>query len=179
MRNQLRHRREAGTAMFVAVLLLVIMGALGIAAMDTVTRDRQVAGFQNRTRGAFYAAEAGAAHGRSLVVEDAEERTSTVLLPTTTLGDTTLYDRETQRPTYYPDPAVAGANPNGIRYLRDGGESKGMNEQEGNVKFVDTLWQINVRGQSANALGSSLDGRASTARIEVIETKTMAGGGSY
>ena len=44
-----RTRREGGAAMFVAVLMLVMMGALALAAMDTATRDRQVAGFQNRS----------------------------------------------------------------------------------------------------------------------------------
>ena len=60
-------RRQGGAAMFVAVLMLVLMGWLGLAAMDTASRDQQLAGFRNRSRSAFYAAEAGAAAGRALV----------------------------------------------------------------------------------------------------------------
>ena len=43
----------------IAVLLLAMLGVIGLASMETVTRDRQVAGFQNRGRVALYAAEAG------------------------------------------------------------------------------------------------------------------------
>lgn len=44
------------------------------------------------------------------------------------------------------------------------------------VKFVNTLWQINVTGQSANALAVAGTGRASTARLEVVEAKVLASG---
>ena len=39
-------RREEGLALFVTVLMLVLMGGIALAALDTVTRDRQVAGLQ-------------------------------------------------------------------------------------------------------------------------------------
>jgi hypothetical protein len=52
----------------------------------------------------------------------------------------------------------------------------GMNLQEGGTKFVNTLWQINVVGQSASALGGGFETRASTARVEVVETKVLASG---
>ena len=58
---------QEGAALFVAVLVLALMGALGIMAFNTVLVDRQVAGFQNRAKTSFYAAEAAAAEGRSLV----------------------------------------------------------------------------------------------------------------
>ena len=48
-------------ALFVTVLMLVFMTAIAFAALDTVARDRQVAGLQNRSRNAFYAAEAAVA----------------------------------------------------------------------------------------------------------------------
>jgi len=49
-------------------MMLVLMGLIGIAALDTMTKDRQVAGFQNRARLAFYAADAGVATGLNLVL---------------------------------------------------------------------------------------------------------------
>lgn len=168
-------RREAGAAMFMAVLLLVLMGAMGLAAVDMAGRDRQAAGFQNRSLGAFYAAEAGAAHGRALI-RGVGDRSETPALPTTNLGDLgagNLYDRESQLPQYYPDPAFADP----VRYAdKEGAIAGGMNLQEGGTKFVNTLWQINVVGQSANALDTAFEGRASTARIEVMETKVLASG---
>jgi hypothetical protein len=154
--------------MFVAVLMLVLMGALGLAAMETVNRDRQVAGFQNRNRAAFYAAEAGGAQGRALV-RTVDSRTDTPVLAATFLGDAALYDRETQLPQFYGDPAFA---PNFVRYANDGGVAGGMNLGS-KTKFVNTLWQINVVGQSPNALGA---GQGSTARLEVVETKILASG---
>lgn len=165
-----RRREETGAAMFVAILMLVLMGALGLAAMNTVSRDRQISGFQNRTRGAFYAAEAGAAQGRSLV-RTIGDRNDTPPLAATFLGDVALYDRETQRPQFYGDPNFATP----IRYTQDAGVAGGMNLGS-KVKFVNTLWQINVTGQSANALAVAGTGRASTARLEVVEAKVLASG---
>lgn len=176
MRDERRRvrRGEEGAAMFVAVLLLVLMGAMGLAAVDMAGRDRQAAGFQNRTRSAFYAAEAGAAHARSLI-RTVGSRGETPPLPQTNLGDLgagNLYDRETQLPQYYGDPAFADP----IRYARDGTVAGGMNLQEGGTQFVNTLWQINVVGQSPSAIGGSFEQRASTARVEVVETKVLASG---
>ena len=34
--------------MFITVLLLAMMGGLGLAALDSATRDRDTAGFYNR-----------------------------------------------------------------------------------------------------------------------------------
>ena len=173
-------KHERGVAMFVAVMLLALLGAMGIASMQSVNRDRQVAGFQNRSNNAFYAAEAGAAHARNLVRNNAQDRGSVINLPNTNLGDAAMYNFETQLPQYYADPAVAAVNPTGITYQGDGGDSEGMQEQEGNIKFVDTLWRINVVGQSPSAVGvGNVDSRGSTARIEVIQSKVMAGGASY
>ena len=58
-----RTRREGGAALLVAMLMLVLMGMIGLASMDTVMRDRQVAGFQNLAQTALYAADAGGTDG--------------------------------------------------------------------------------------------------------------------
>ena len=150
---------QEGAALFVAVLVLALMGALGIMAFNTVLVDRQVAGFQNRANTAFYAAEAAAATGRSLL-RSVGSRSDTPALPTSTLGDVGLYDREPTLPSYSGDPAEV----NPIRYLRDGGRAGGMGVEVGGQSFVYTLWQINVQGQSPGG---------STARIEVVETKVL------
>lgn len=155
-------RYQQGAALFVSVMILALMGALGIMAFNTVLVDRQVAGFQNRARTAFYAAEAAAAEGRSLV-RTVGSRTETPNLNPRALGDMALYDREFALPSYSGDPAFA----NPIRYIGDGAMAGGANLQMRGQKFVNTLWQINVQGQSPDG---------STTRIEVVETKTLASG---
>jgi len=143
-------------------MILALMGALGIMAFNTVLVDRQVAGFQNRARTAFYAAEAAASQGRSLV-RTVGSRSDTPPLNPRTLGDAALYDREFAQPRYAGDPAF----PTPIRYIADGRLAGGSNLQMKGQKFVNTLWQINVQGQSPDG---------STTRIEVVETKVLASG---
>ena len=67
MATQTKRRHERGAALFVAVLMLSLMGIIGLASMDTVMRDRQVAGFQSRARTALYAAEAGISWGQGII----------------------------------------------------------------------------------------------------------------
>ena len=160
--NRGNRPHQEGAALFVSVMILALMGALGIMAFNTVLADRQVAGFQNRARTAFYAAEAAAAEGRSLV-RSVGSRNQTPNLNPRPLGDMALYDREFALPSYAGDPAF----PDPIRYIGDGTMAGGANLQMKGQKFVNTLWQINVQGQSPDG---------STTRIEVVETKTLASG---
>ena len=162
-----RRKYERGSALFIAVMMLVLMGALGIVALDSVTTDRQVAGLQNRAIGAFYTAEAGLAEGRSLI-EDVGSRSSTPTFHTQgspqLLGDTALYAREGSQPQYYGDPAFADP----IRWIGDtGGGMPGGNLQVGKQKLMETLWQINVVGESATGARS---------RVEVVEVKVLSQG---
>jgi hypothetical protein len=156
-----RHHQE-GAALFVAVLILALMGALGIMAFNTVLVDRQVAGFQNRSKTSFYAAEAAAAEGRALV-RQVGSRWDTPTLSPRPLGDLALYDRELALPSYSGDPSFTDA----IRHIGDSGTAGGMDLRTGGQTFVNTLWQINVQGQSPDG---------STTKIEVVETKVLAQG---
>ena len=78
------NRQEAGSALLVAVLILALMGVVGLAALDTVTRDRQVAGYQSRAQTALYAAEGGVALALAMINDEVSE-----LAP---LGEGGLYD---------------------------------------------------------------------------------------
>ena len=79
-------RSERGSAMLVAVLMMVLMALIGISALETVSRDRQVAGYQFRKKAAFYAAEAGVATAlESLLTGGAPA------VPSTELGDDTIH----------------------------------------------------------------------------------------
>jgi len=158
-----RHTRrsERGAALLVAVLMLVLMGMLGLAALDTVTQDRQVAGFQTRARAAFYAAEAGVGTSKNLV-RTAGERTVVPVLPTTSLGDTATYPYG--RPSFTGDPDFASP----VRYVRDGAPwSQGGDLRVGKQKLVNTLWQANVRGDTPDG---------ASARLEAMLSKLLASG---
>ena len=65
-------RGEGGAALLIAVLFLALMGVIGLASLDTVTRDRQVAGYQSRAQTALYAAEAGVNFALALIRRDAQ-----------------------------------------------------------------------------------------------------------
>jgi hypothetical protein len=166
MRNE--RRGERGMALFMTVLILVLMGSLAISALRTVARDREVAGHQNRSRSAFYAADAASSEARALVRE-VSSRTALPTFPDSAnpqlLGDLALYDREARQPRFYGDPAVADP----IRYtgesaLRDG---EGFNLSVAGQKLASTFWQINVTGESATG---------DQARLEVVEVKVLASG---
>lgn len=157
-RGAVRARRgEEGSALLVAVMMLVLMGFIGFAALDTVTRDRQVAGFQTRSRTAFYAAEAGLATAMNLV-RAAGTRGDTPALPQTLLGDTAAYaDYGGNRPSFRGDPTV----PSPVAWSRDGGIAAGMNLNPEQTPLVNTLWRIRIEGQTPDGATSRVDAMAS------------------
>lgn len=161
-----RGRGERGSALFVAVLMLAMMGAIGIAALDTATRGRQTAGVQNQAESAFWAAEAGAAEGRSLM-RSVSSNSATPNLPTeaapATLGDPALFDREATLPQYYGDPAFTDP----IIFLQDAEfDIPGDSVTQGNG-YTYELWRINVVGEGP--------GSGAPARIQVVATRLRAG----
>jgi Tfp pilus assembly protein PilX len=176
-------RRERGSALFIAVMMLTLMGFLGLAALDRVTRDEQVAGYQNRARTAFYAAEAGIAEGRRIVRFVVEAQTDLPNFPTQavprTLGDSVLFDREGGNlPRYFGDPndalasercGVAAAT--AICFAKkgvSGGAGLGMNLHVGQATIDEALWHIGVVGESPDG---------SRSRVSVLESKVMTLGG--
>lgn len=164
-----RHKRESGAVLLIAVLLLAMMGAIGIAALEATAGDRVAAGFYNRSENAFYAAEAAAAHARSAVAAAPQDKNFKPPFPSLAggtaapLGDTALYDYEPALPQYFGDPAFVDP----IRWVQDGGVAAGGNLQANKPKQLVTLWQINVVGQSPDG---------TRARIEIMETKNVMGG---
>jgi len=165
-------RSEAGSALIITMLILVLLGMIGMAALDTVTRDQQVAGYQNRESLAFYAAEAG--------VADAKERLRTGVFATNaqiqfpnqaaavTLGDTTIFP--TGQPMYFGDPAAVGGQ--AILYQNAGARdtSSGNALNEGQQQWFNTLWRVQVEGQTPDQ---------ATSRLDVMATKSLPGGNSY
>ena len=163
------HRRESGAVLFVAVMMLAMMGALGLAALEAASGDRRAAGYYNRSRTSFYTAEAAVAHARAAVLAAPQDKTFKPVFPSlaggtaVTMGDAALYDREAALPTYYGDPDF----PDPIRWVQDGGAAAGGNLQANKAKQYVTLWQINVVGRSPDG---------NTTRLEVMETKNVVAG---
>ncbi len=189
--NHPERRRERGAAMFVAVLMLVLMGWMGMASMNSVTRDNQVAGFQNRNENAFFAAEAGVAYARAVVeheigdISDLPGVGSVPAFPTQTaptmisqVGAYTAWQNAAtagnELPRYYGDPNPPDpTNPQPIHYFGPGEIMDGDDLAVGSAQRWGTLWRINVVGQSPNALGAGFGSGGSTARLDVVTVKPM------
>jgi hypothetical protein len=165
------NRRESGSALIITVLVMLLLGAIGISALDTVMRDQQVAGYQNRSSTAFYAAEAGVAAAKDTVrrnVLSGTERLSFVTSATPTMiGDPYTYPEG--QPRYYGDPEpgedaiqsldhslkIAGAAGSDMRM--------GMGPSWNNF----ALWKIRVAGQTPEG---------AVAKIEVVTLNQVPGG---
>ncbi|MCZ6782492.1 MAG: hypothetical protein O7G30_04195 [Proteobacteria bacterium] len=144
-------RREEGAALLIAMLLLVMMGMLGLAALDTVTLDQQVAAFQNQKRLAFYAAEAGVTEALATL-----ETTGTPVVQPTSLGDAATYPYG--QPSYQRDPT--GGVADAIKPLDGGGTMEGMNLQtvgDGGSKYQLQFWRIRVLGQGPFGASSRIE----------------------
>jgi len=164
-------RRESGSALIITVLVMLLLGAIGISALDTVMRDQQVAGYQNRSSTAFYAAEAGVAQAKDLVrrnvLSGVEKLSFADYATAVSIGDSSLYPEG--QPIYYgaPKPGedpvqsmdeslkIAGAAGSDMR--------QGMGPRWNNF----ALWKIRVAGQTP-------DGAVS--RIEVVTLNQVPGG---
>ncbi len=149
-------RREGGSALLVTVMLLLMLGLVGLAALNTTTRDQQVAGFQNRKRIALFAAEAG--------ISEALENLTTAgnaTITATTIGDSALYPHG--RPSYRPDPSVADP-------VEDLGTAPfpGMSlniGQGGTPTYQMNFWRMHVEGRAPGG---------SQARVEAVSGVLVA-----
>jgi type II secretory pathway component PulK len=143
-------RSQSGSAMVIAMLMLVLMGLIGFAALATVTRDVQVAGAQFQKKSAFYAAEA--AISRAL---ETMRTTGTPTIAATDLGDSGVYPHG--QPTYALD--TLEADP--VKSLGIGG-FPGMNlqlGQDGSPMYQMQMFRVRVQG---TASGGSLS------RLEIV-----------
>lgn len=142
-----RARREKGAALLVSMMMLVLMGMLGLASLDSVMRDRQIAGYTSRARSALYAADAGVAAALDMV------RTATLptaltpgdciaaVLPTTNLPNGT---------TYAPDTTAATNTVCMLASADPCSELDASIEVGAGATFLYTLWDMRVQGQTAD-----------------------------
>jgi hypothetical protein len=156
MRRYRFHHGERGSALLVSTLLLLMLGLFGLAALGTVTKDQQVAGFQKRKKLAFYAAEAGVSKAlETLTLSFAPS------VPTTHVGDTGIFPHG--QPSYRPDSTVADP----IEPLGNGafpGMSLNLG-QGGTPTYMLSYWRIRVEGRAPGG---------SVARIETVSGALLA-----
>ena len=156
MRRYRCYDGERGSALLVSTLLLLLLGLFGLAALGTVTKDQQVAGFQKRKKAAFYAAEAGVAKGLETLTVS-----FTPSVPTTNVGDTGIFPHG--QPSYRPDSSVADP----IESLGNGafpGMSINLG-QGGTPTYMLSYWRIRVEGRAPGG---------SVARIETVSGAMLA-----
>jgi len=149
-------RREGGFALLLAILLLLMLASIGFAALDTVERDQQTAGYTNRKRQAIHAAEAGIARGLQTLRDN-----GTPTVPNASIGDNTIHPHG--QPSFEVDPIATDP----IESLGMGVPA-GMNMvmgQGGAATYQIQFWKIMVQG---NAPGGS------TSRLEVVTGSIVA-----
>ena len=171
MRRTAMNRRESGSALIITVLVMMLLGAIGLSALETVMRDQQVAGYQNRSSTAFYAAEAGVAAAKDVVrrnVLSGTERLSFVDKATPVLlGDTYLHPNG--QPLYYGDPEPGEDAIQSLDHSLKvpGAAGSDMRQGMGPSWNNFALWKIRVAGQTP-------DGAVS--KIEVVTLNQVPGG---
>lgn len=144
-RDENLRRRESGTALLVSILMLVMMGLLGMASLDTVMRDRQIAGYTSRARSALYAADAGVAAALDMVrtaplpTALATGDCITTVLPTTTLPNGT---------SYQPDTSAATSNICMLSSADPCSELDASIEVGAGSIYLYTLWDMRIQGQT-------------------------------
>jgi Tfp pilus assembly protein PilX len=151
-------RRRDGFALLLAVLLLLMLASIGFAALDTVQRDRQTAGYANRKRLALNAAEAAVSRAQQTLRD-----TGTPSVPFTTIGDTTMFPHG--QPSFRTDPNEATP----IESVGVGG-IPGMNlvmDEGGAPAYQIQYWRVQVQGDAPGG---------TEARVEVVSGSLVAGG---
>jgi len=156
MQHENRRKREGGSALLVAMLFAVLMGLIGFASLDTVTRDRQSAGFQNLAQSALYAADAGVAEslnilrseivGGALTPNDCLDTT----LPNTDLGDGVSYRADPTAPT------------NEICMLASAEPCAEFDSsiEQGQPIYLYTVWNMRVQGSAPGGATAHLQASA-------------------
>ena len=155
--NRRHSKREEGAALLVSMMLLAMMAMIGLGSLDTVMRDRQVAGFQSRSRTALYAAEGGVAMALGMIRQTTQSLASggasalanwNPNFPTE--GQPMDLGGGTYPPSFYADPDAVAP----IRYMGAGdpcwsGDPDGLMSQEaGAVQWRDALWDVRVKGDT-------------------------------
>jgi hypothetical protein len=160
LRSRAARPREAGIALLASVLLLLMLASIGLAALNVVERDQQVAGYLNRKAIALHAADAAIARALGSL-----SATGTPTVPVTNIGSSGLYPGG--QPSYRTDTnppaghtAIEKAGKGSLPGYQLGGAGGGS-EAPYSVQY----WRIRVQGE---APGGSI------ARVEVLTGALVA-----
>ena len=157
LRSRAVSPRESGIALLASVLLLLMLASIGLAALNVVERDQQVAGYLNRKALALHAADAAVARALGTL-----SATGTPTVPVTTMGSTALYPHG--QPTYRTDTTAADpikkAGTGSLPGYQLSGGSGGAQ-----APYSVQYWKIRVQGE---APGGSI------ARVEVLTGALVA-----
>ena len=152
--------REAGVALLASVLLLLMLASIGLAALNVVERDQQVAGYLNRKAMALHAADAAVSRALGQLAAN-----GTPTVPATAIGDATLYPNG--QPSYRTDTtppaghtAIEKAGTGSLPGYQISGAAGG-----GVAPYSVQYWRIRVQGE---APGGSI------ARVEVLTGALIA-----
>lgn len=139
-----RQRRQGGAALLVAMMMLALMGLIGFASMDTVMRDRQVAGHHSLSQSALYAADAGVAVALDLL---RTEVVSSALSPGDCLTATIPANSPLPNGTVYGPDTTA---PNQICMLASAEPCAELDAsiEQGQPIFLYTVWNVRTQGQA-------------------------------
>jgi Tfp pilus assembly protein PilX len=141
-RIRAERRRESGAALLVSVLLLALMGVVGLASLDTVMRDRQVAGFSSNAQNALYAADAGISASLNLI---RQEIVGAALSPgdclTTPLANTALPNGSSYRPD-----ATAPSNQICMLASAEPCSEIDASIEMGQPIYLYTVWSVRTEG---------------------------------
>jgi len=101
-----RSRREEGTALVIALLLLTGVSLIGVYAVFTSTVETRIAGNERLLEEAFYAAEGGTDYGHR-VIELVLDSQTPVFPPGVTVSDQDAFEEEVRGfVDHDPDPSV-------------------------------------------------------------------------
>ena len=137
----MRHsrKRQQGSALLIVMLVMAMMGIIGFAALEAVTRDQRVAGFMKRKKIAFFSAEAGVS-----AALHALRTTQEPDFAPSAVGDSSWFAQGL--PTYSLDTSAGASSTNlGSAAL------PGMNMQIGqnnSPKFTIRYWEVKVKGEA-------------------------------
>ena len=156
--GQDRNRRnQEGTALLVTMMMLALMGLVGMASLDTATRERQVAGYSSLAQSALYAADAGVAEGLDLLRKEitglavtSGDCLSGDLLDTNLVldpNDVESGSRTLTNGAYYePDPTSPNGNEICMLATAEACEQVGGSLEMGQPIYLKTVWSVRVQG---------------------------------
>ncbi len=151
----MRHsrKRQQGSALIIVMLIMALMGIIGFAALEAVTRDQRVAGFMKRKKVAFFAAEAGVSAALYALRTTTEPD-----FASSTIGDASWFTQGL--PTYSLD-TDGGASSNNL----GPGAMPGMNlalKSQNQAQFRIQYWEVNVKGEAFGGTISRISFAAGT-----------------